>query len=330
MSNSFKSKFISSIDASEYEEAASILKQELINAIYVDPRDDYSWGPESDILGYQILELEGSSAFNEYWEGLLKFFKDKLEPKWGHLHKGHLFFRLGLGHLATDVEKAKRYIVDALEEDRIVAENYAPQINETPIDLLHRFPSYVTLVILEMLEGIPWRSINSRNAFYRGLTPLRFDVIWDKKEMEPGIVRRSLEILIPESEFVQVLKLKEELDIACALHQSYSPIILTAAFMEAILYNRMRFEHMIEEIDGHPIEQLAIDDLLSTAIDQGLFATEAIASTFQMVHWLKINLLRPGMKSLKYKVTDETPYLIGYAMKILFDRALTAWAEERK
>lgn len=328
MSNSFKSKFISNIDASEYEEAASILKQELINAIYVDPRDDYSWGPESDILGYQILEVEGPGAFNEYWEGLLEFFKDKLEPKWGHLHKGHLYFRLGLGHFAIDVEKAKRYIVNALEEDQIVAENYAPKINETSLNLLHRFPSYVTLVILEMLERIPWRSVDSRNAFYHGLTPLRFDVIWDKKEVEPGKVRRALEILITEGEFAQVLKLKEELDIACALQQSYSPITLTAAFMEAILYNRMRFEHKSNEIDGQPLEQVGMDDLLSTAIDQDLFPTESIASTFLMIHWVKKNLLRPGMKSPTYEITDEIPYLIGYAMKILLDQALDVWVEE--
>jgi hypothetical protein len=325
MSDPLRSRFISNINASKFEDAASILKQELLNAVYVDPRDDYSWGPESDILGYQILEVEGPGAFNAYWKGLLEFFLDKLEPKWGYLHKGHLFFRLGLGHLAIDVEKAKRYIVDALEEDQIVAENFAPQIHEAPIDLLYRFPSYVTLVILEMLKDVPWRSVDTRNAFYRGLTPLRFDVIWDKKEVEPSVVRHALEILIPEGEFAKILKMKEELDIACAQHQSYSPITLTAAFMEAILFSRMRYEHKIEEIDRYQIKQVTIDDLLYTAIDEDLFPTEVIASTFQMVHLLKISLLRVGKKSQEYEVTDEIPYLIGYASKILLDRALTEW-----
>jgi hypothetical protein len=328
MSDPLKSKFISKIDASEFEDAVSVLKQELLNAVYVDPRDDYSWGPESDILGYRILEVEGPAAFNSYWEGLLDFFIDKLEPKWGHLHKGHLYFRLGLGHLAIDLERAKRYIIDALEEDQIVAENYGPQIHEAPIELLHRFPSYVTLVILEMLEEISWESESSKNAFYRGLAPLRFDVIWDKKEEEPSAVQHALEILIPESEIAKIFKMKEELDSACAQHQSFSPIILTAAFMEAILFSKMRFDHQNEKINGTQLEQVAIDDLLSTAIDEDILPTEVIASTFQMVHWLKNNLLRVGKKSRKYEITDEIPYLIGYASKILLDRSLTAWAED--
>jgi len=328
MSESHKSKFISNIDLAKFEDAASILKQELLNAVYVDPRDDYSWGPESDILGYQILEAEGPDAFNSYWIDLLEFFMTKLEPEWGHLHKGHLYFRLGLGHLAVNLEKAKQYIIHALEEDQIVAENYAPQINEAPIDLLHRFPSFITLVILEMLEDIPWSSVDSRRIFYRGLTPLRFDVIWDKKEVESSVVRHALEVLISPSELSMVLKLKKELDIACVQHQSYSPIILTAAFMEAILSSSMKDEIKMERKVEHPLQQLSIDNLLSTAIDQGLFPTEEIASTFQMIHWVKINLLRQEIKSRKYEIKDGTPYLIGYAMKILLDRALTVWADD--
>ena len=327
MSEPLKSKFISKIDSVKFEDAASILKQELLNAVYVDPRDDYSWGPESDILGYMILEVEGPVAFNAYWEGLLKFFLDQLEPKWGHLHKGHLYFRLGLGHLGTDINEAKQYFVEALEEDQIVAESYAPQIHEDPTDLLHRFPSFVTLVILEMLEDIPWSSIDSRNTFYRGLTPLRFDVIWDKKEVEPSVVRHALEILLPKEEILKALKIKEELDFACALHQSYSPIILTSALMEAVLYNRANDGHKIEEKERSSAHQAAFAILLSSALDLGVFPTEVIASTFQMIHWLNISLLRTGTKSREYEVTDETPYLIGYAMKILLDRALAAWAE---
>lgn len=328
MSDPLKSKFISKIDASEFEEAALILKQELLNAVYVDPRDDYSWGPESDILGYQILKVEGPGTFNAYWEDLLEFFINRLEPDWGHLHKGHLYFRLGLGHLGIDFESVKRYIINALEEDQIVAKNYGPQIHEDPTDLLHRFPSYVTLVILEILEDVPWRSVETRNAFYRGLASLRFDVIWDKKEVEPAVVRHALKVLIPEHELEKLLKIKEELDIACAQHQSYSPIILTATFMEAILFSRIRFESGREEADTHPIHQVALDDLLSTATENGLFPTEVIASTFQMVHWLKNSLLRDGKKSGRYEVVGEIPYLIGYASKILLDRALTVWAEE--
>ena len=97
-----EAKFNALMDQGRFDEAAAILKAEIVKAEFVNPRDDYSWGIASDILGYRMLEEEGAGAFNAFWEDLLRLFEDDLEPNWGHLHKGHLYFRLGLGNLGDE------------------------------------------------------------------------------------------------------------------------------------------------------------------------------------------------------------------------------------
>ncbi len=327
MKTAKESQFVNAMSRNQYRKAASILKESLMKAEFVDPRDDYSWGPGSDDLGYKILVSEGPEAFVTYWEDLLVFFQEELEPEWGHLHKGHLYFRLALGSFALDVNKTQEYLEDALKEDQIVAESFAKTIRISPETLLRRFPSFVTLVILERFDLDYFATTEEMTAFHRGLAPLRFDVIWDKKEVEPSLAHASIEKVVPKQGHEPVILLHDELNLVCTQRHSYSPISLVASLSEIILYHVLRYRYALIEIDGKNIQLLDRGDLLQEAVRRVIFPTEVVSSTFQLIDMMDMVIRRSSDKSYKYEMNDETPYLIGYALKILFDRALVEWAE---
>ena len=45
------------------------------------------------------------------------FFVDELEPEWGHLHKGHIYFRLGLASANIDLRRARTELELAAMDD---------------------------------------------------------------------------------------------------------------------------------------------------------------------------------------------------------------------
>ncbi len=319
--------FAAYVARGQFDRATELLKESLRQAVFVDPRDDYSWGPESDVLGYQILAAQGPKAFIAYWEDMLHFFTDELEPKWGHLHKGHVYFRLGLGQLALDKGKAVEYIEMALDEDRLVAATYAPTIHLEPEVLVHRFPSYVTLAILERCEATYFESEEMADRFFAGLAPLRFDVIWDRKEVELSAVRHAISVVVPPPAQAAATAVLEELAQVCQQQQTTSPLTLTAALAEMVLYAVLRYRHDVRAIRGADITYVGRGTLLGEVAKRGIFPTKSIWATFEMVDLLDKSLNRPTDRQYKYAVTPHIRYLIGYALKILFDRALVEWAE---
>ncbi len=330
MSTKIKSAFRNHISKKQFTEALTLLKVSIKKAEVFDPRDDYSWGPESDELGYAILAEEGHQAFIQYWEDLIEFFQEQLEPQWGHLHKGHLYFRLGLGSFALDVAKAKSNILAALKEDQIVAESFSRTMRLSREKLLRRFPSYVTLAMLERFDARAFSSKEDESAFYRGLAPIRFDVIWDKKEVEPSLARYALGRVVPKAGVEIAGLLHKELALSCAQQQSYSPISLVASLADVILWSLLRYRYRLTELNGKSIDLLERIELFQGALQQGIFPSDVVRSTFQMVVMLEKALLHGGDKTYEYEVLAETAYLIGYALKILLDRALVEWSKEGK
>jgi hypothetical protein len=48
---------------------------------------------------------------------MLQFFVEDLEAQWGHLHKGHIFFRLAMAYYGESVEKSTDFVKKAPAEE---------------------------------------------------------------------------------------------------------------------------------------------------------------------------------------------------------------------
>jgi tetratricopeptide (TPR) repeat protein len=323
-----ESRFNALMNKGRFDEAATLLKEELVRADFVDPRDDYSWGPASDVLGYRILEEQDARAFNAYWRDLLAFFQEDLEPKWGHLHKGHLYFRLGLGYLGSDLTLAGEFLEEALAEDRLVASAVAGNWHTEVETLVHRFPSYVTLCILERIGDGFFASEKDRQRFYRGLIPLRFDVVWDRKEVEMSLVHHAIETIVSEPGRELALATRQELTLASAQQLRTATLSLLASYLEIVLSSILYYTLDAREIEGQSIQGADLGALLRESAHRKIFPSDSIQSTCQLVHILQRELLRPGPQAYRYEVNANIVEYIGYSLKILLDSALVKWASE--
>jgi len=92
----------------------------------------------------------GIDATIPFWEALLKFFIEQIEPIWGHAHKGHIYFRLGLHVGRHDLARACSYLTNAREEDSI----FQRQKGGTEQEIIARTQQSSSHVALAILEGI--------------------------------------------------------------------------------------------------------------------------------------------------------------------------------
>jgi len=169
------SKLNNLLDNGRFGEAASLLKSHLKAAEIIDPSNDRSWGPYADQVSSRILSKEGQDAFNLFWQELLAFFTKDLEPTWGHLHKGHALFRLGLGRLSDDISAAKKFLEEALDEDRLLEMKRAEGKSADIEKLIRGYSSYVTLCIIERIENEQFDSDIEKQKFFRYFFSTSFD-----------------------------------------------------------------------------------------------------------------------------------------------------------
>ncbi len=105
------------LNSGKFEEARLLLQRYLSSGELIDPRLDSMWARIADEIGYGIQKSVGWDEAIRYWESLLEFFLNSLEPSWGHCHKGHIYFRLGFSSLRKNFDRARNYFESAYKED---------------------------------------------------------------------------------------------------------------------------------------------------------------------------------------------------------------------
>jgi hypothetical protein len=341
------------MDDGRFDEATALLKRHIAEAEIMDARDDATWGPTLDVLGYRILAEKGAEAFLAFWEDFLEFFEKELEPAWGgHLHKGHLLMRIAAARFHQGGAAARETYVEMLAEDhlaaRVVADNvqvsagalglafpsyattelYDPADRERATDVLtERFPSYTALCILERIDDGYFASTEEMERFYRGMVPVQFELIWARSEVEPSVARQALRTVLPPQGCDPVLRLRDELELATAHESQVTSVILVGALLEAILFNVLYHRLEVRTIAEKRIQQAGLGELLREALGRDVFPTETIRSTCQLIYIARNELYRAAEKAYEYEVNPNAASLIGLTLKIFLDLALVSWAE---
>lgn len=307
------------IDERKLEEAKALLVRHIREAEILDPRRDDSWGIESDRIGYAILELHGIDAFRAYWQELLHFFTEELEPAWGHLHKGHIYLRLGIAALATELDVAARYFAKGLEEDRIVAESRKkidPLLDVE--EAVRDSPAHITLRTVQLLERWPFAGDESRKRFFQELVPLKFDVIWGPQEVDPRRVQRALMTIVTRDRD-PIVSAKEELDRVFDARLPLATMGCLERFL-SLLFRQL-------SSPGTPMPSL--QDLLEEAEARDLFPGTRIRTTLRMAQILTCLFPFATELGIGAALTPRVLQQIAVMLKILVDLALIRWSEER-
>ena len=306
-----------------FGEASALLRRHLREAQILDPRRDDSWGIDADILGYAILEHRGVDDFAAYWRELLDFFVEQLEPEWGHLHKGHIYLRLGAARLAEDIEEAAAVWKQGLAEDRLVAESRRRSDAELDVEETVRdSPANVALCTALLVDRWPFRSAEKKRQFFIDLVPIRFDVIWGPQEVDPRRVQRAIRRVFQGSA-VSVLKDKQELDQ-----------VFDARLQLAIMSTLERF--LVNALTTCFSENLAPKDRRTGAslgkmlevVERSRRLPAAYSGTVFRLVQILCDIFRYSQDfQIEADLTPRVSLQISVMLKILTDHALIRWAE---
>jgi len=318
------SKLKELLNKSRFDDAASLLKSHLAKAEIIDPSNDGLWAPYADQISFKILSDKGQDAFNDFWEGLLKFFEENLEPTWGHLHKGHILFRLGLAKLVDDVATAKTYLEKALDEDRLLEKK---QAGGKTIDIekaVRKYSSYVMLCIIERIENEHFDSNTEKQRFFQELVSPSFDAAIRGQEVKPELVRESIQQIVPQQALKKTLEARQELDIVYAQRLQIATVSLAGAFLENILLGILYHQLNLRTVQNKDILKVELGPLLKEAIVHQVFLSDSIKATCQIIHIFR-NRFHPGNELRQnYKLTPR----VAATLKILLDLALVGWASQ--
>lgn len=302
-------------------EAESILKTQLSKAEILDPSDGSSWAQYADLISNRF---ETNIKRYEFWKGLLSFFEDDLEKKWGHLHKGHIFFRLGITIAYEDVKQAKSWLMKALEEDRLLEKN-----KETG-DVDKAITNYSAHVVLCIIERIDDSELNSeeKQKLFKGFFS-SFDAAIFGQQMNQELVNKSIARIVPKELLDHALEVKQELDTASRQGLQTATISLAGSLMESILlgilfykYNRTSAANKkdIREIDLGSLLKEA--DKLKKENGDNVFPSDSIKASCGVIHSFR-NRLHPGNElKQKYKLTER----VAVTVKNLLDSTLIDWS----
>lgn len=318
------SKLKELLNKSRFNEATSLLKSHLAKAEIIDPSNDGSWAPYADQISFKILSDKGQDDFNVFWEGLLKFFEEDLALTWGHLHKGHILFRLGLAKLVDDVASAKTYLEKALDEDRLLEKKRA---GGKIIDIekaVSKYSSYVMLCIIERIEDEHFDSDTEKQKFFQELVSPSFDAAIMGREIKPELVQESIGHIVPQQALEHTLEARRELDIVYTQRLQIATVSLAGAFLENILLSILYHQLSLRTVQRKDILEVELGPLLKEAIGRSVFPYDSIKSTCQIIHIFR-NRLHPGNElRQKYKLTPR----VVATLKILLDLALVEWARQ--
>ncbi len=322
-----KSLFLEYIDRKQFTDAEALLRKHIKAAEYVDPRDDYTYGPEMDLLAYALLNEEGPDSFARFHEDFLRFFQDELEPGWGHLHKGHFYMRLGLAYLATDPSKAYESFDNGYQEDRLICSEFFDAGLVADGEIRARLsPNYVALLIIERSKPEYFDSQSDRQAYFAGIVPLRIEVFWERHDVERFPVLAAIKELAPKPEGESLLQAYQELCDCTGLEMTFALPPLVSAFLKKMLLGMLYHQKNIKKNDGADLRQVELLNLVKLADDENIFPNPSLRSFCQMVAILEKETSLMVDEEYRHPIDPVTEGRIGYGLKALLDRALLDWS----
>jgi hypothetical protein len=324
-----KSEFNKLLEQQDFTGATELLKRALQQARIINPRQDETWAPPADHLGYALLEEQGIEPYQEYWIDLLNFFEKELEKDWGHIHKGHIYFRLGFAYLGSDLVKAKEILRQSVSEDTSFERKYQQQLGiQIPLEeALVRFPSFVFVRFLDLIRDAEILVDQERQTFFRGLVPTHWDVIWGPKPVDERLVRSAIRVIVSEKVLEKAYEIFDKIQIDFAARNGIDLIGSTKFLLETLLYDQLHNQMRIDSIAAKDIRKAELGALLSEFWRRQTISSDSIWAVFQCVNLLSLNFTRFGTEE---EQNSGLATAMAVGTKILLDMALVDWVKIRR
>ncbi|GKS58279.1 hypothetical protein YTPLAS18_18060 [Nitrospira sp.] len=313
-----RTEFMSLLSEDRFDAAKEVLQDELNSGRLIDPRLDRHWPELADKLSIEIGSNLGRTAVIRFWEDMLRFFVEVVEPKWGHAHKGHIQFRLGLALLLDDMNRAKKFLEASYQEDKVLVEEQGAVVAAEVQS------AYVALALLERIEDREF-STQAEKLGFIGILFEAFDKTIIGEELNSQrVIQALVKIVPPDEQFSECVAISHELREALKRELPLAIVLLTGTLLEAVLLSQLLFKRKQETLPGgKDIRRGELGELFAEAEKQGVFPSEAIKAACRLVKLFR-NRVHPGNEMLQhYKLTLR----VAKTVKGIFEHALLKWEE---
>jgi hypothetical protein len=310
------------LKAKEFQEASLLLQKNLEKGELLDPRIDQLWAPIADTISAHIEKENGLDATIRFWKDLLDFFESSIEQRWGHAHKGHIYFRLGLHVAKHDLVKAREYLFEARQED-ILRQGSLGGTEEEIAARAQESSSHVALALIEKIKEKDFQSPEEQVQFFDNIFGPSFDAAIYGKIVSPDIVKKAIASITPQQVREICFSLYKELSIAAIQHLPFATVSLTGTVLESIILGILKYQNDIITLsNGMPILEAELGPLMNEAITRDIFPSTTVKSTMRLVYLFR-NRLHPGNEiRQENKLTNR----VSITLKIMFEKALVDWS----
>jgi hypothetical protein len=308
-----QTKFQELIQTSRFNEASSLLQQELLSGQLIDPRSDPYWSNYAEQIANLLREERGENAVTEFWEGFVSFLRNDIESKWGHVHKGHLYFRLGRSVVLSDIQKGKSYLEAAFEEDKIFEQLIGqPEANSQS--------AYIILAILEQIEDSEFSNAEEKRTFITRFFKA-FDTAITGRTVKGELIESALASIVPAEGLSVCRSICKEVQVANNSRMPFTLVSITGTFLESLILAHLYYRKEIKELkEGKSILKEELGPLLAAASGD-LPSLPKLA--FKLVHLFR-NRLHPGNEIRQiYKLVPG----VSMAIKAFCDFAILDWSQ---
>lgn len=316
-------EFNSFVSTGKFDEARQLLQDELASGRLLDPRSDAYWTTFADRLARVHGERSEDDVIS-FWQAMLTFFLNSIEPTWGQAHKGHIYFRLGVALLPRDLTRGKAELVKAYEEDRALEAakgGTADEIRERS----RQYSAYVALAILERIEEEEFPNQSDKERFIKRFLQ-SFDIALAGAILKPARIRQALKAIAPDQALASCESLYRELHEVTRLKLPFAMVSLTGTLLESLILADLYYRGSIA-IVGHgkkakDILKADLGDLLQEATERSVFPAESVKVAFELVRLFR-NRLHPGNEIAQtYKLVPR----VAWTIRVFFEHALVDWS----
>ncbi|MDI3462139.1 MAG: hypothetical protein OJF50_000960 [Nitrospira sp.] len=310
-----QTEFDKLIAESKFNEAMELLKSELASGRVIDPRSDRSWPKIADYLVGRLQESRGAEVVADFWNDFADFFVNKIEPDWGHAHKGHIYFRLGIALLPSNLPDGKECLIKAYRDDCLLEEarNGWPKAQDQS--------AYVALAILDRIDEADFVDDPDKTRFLKQLFT-SLNAVLDEAHLEPRQITDALKAIAPHEALPSCLSIYEELRNTINRMMPFATVSLAGMLLEALIFSELHYRRGMKNLPcGKDIRKAKLGDLFKEAVRLSVFPTNSIKVSFQLIHMFR-NRVHPGNEVLQtYKLVPR----VARTVKVLFELAILEW-----
>jgi hypothetical protein len=309
------------LQAGQLDTAGKLLQRELASAVVIDPTDTALWYIYADRLAAALRERGGLAAPELFWLEMLDTFLTKIEPRFGRVHKGHIFFRLAWCVCSRSLDDFMEYLRLARAED--LTSSLANKLSSAEAEAATcEGSAHITLALVEGMRqfGI---SQNEVERFLMELIIPAHNAATAALATSYDTVASAIAAFLPDASAARCNALYQEVVATSKSRLSFAIVAAVGSLAESILLAVLiDIKPIITLPGGALISRAKFKTLVDVATARNLFPSPHVRAGFELVRHFR-NRIHPGNELAQtYRLTPQ----VGDIIRVVLEFAILQWA----